>query len=789
MATYVNDLRLKEIGTGESSGTWGSETNTNLELIGEALGFGTEGITTNADTHTTTIADGSTDPGRAMYLKYTGTLDSACTITIAPNTISRMQFIENGTSGSQNIIISQGTGANVTIPAGDTKAIYLDGAGSGAAVVDAYASLNVVDLKVEDDLTVTDDTTIGGTLGVTGVLSATSLDISGDIDVDGTSNLDIVDIDGAVDMASTLQVDGVATFTSRDIHNGGITIANAGQIGSVGDTDAIAIASDGVVTLTQKLVGTELDISGNIDIDGTTETDVLTINGSQLNYKTFGTSSFMIGDTTTGTIDAANYNTGVGVDVFAALTSGDLNTAIGFSTLTANTTGFNNTAVGNAALQANTTGGQNSALGSRVLPANTEGNGNVGIGEASLFTNTTGDYNIGIGLGALQNSNSDDNIAIGYRAMHNVSSGTDGVAIGSDSLFTVTTGNNNVGIGHHALRLNTASDNTAAGYGALKTNSSGTRNTAVGFSALDAVSTTNDHTAVGYNALTACTSGGANTAVGTAAADAVTSGDDNTAMGNLALSAATTTDENTAIGSGAMRYSTGSTNTAIGKGALGASSNSGDNNTIVGAGAGISLTSASNNTCIGKGAGNNQITGGQNVFVGENARGSATDTNASIAIGYNVVGVGNFYVTLGSGAGSDRIYNQFDTNASWTRVSDLRYKEEIANNTDCGLNFINDLRPVTYKFKPKANIDNTLPDYDASKTSRNTEKKMYGLIAQEVKQAMDDNNITDFAGWDETAEGIQGISQEMFIHPLIKAVQELTALNAALTTRIEALEG
>jgi len=154
----------------------------------------------------------------------------------------------------------------------------------------------------------------------------------------------------------------------------------------------------------------------------------------------------------------------------------------------------------------------------------------------------------------------------------------------------------------------------------------------------------------------------------------------------------------------------------------------------------------------------------------------------------NVVGVGNFYVTLGSGAGSDRIYNQFDTNASWTRVSDLRYKEEIANNTDCGLSFINDLRPVTYKFKPKANIDNTLPDYDASKTSRNTEKKMYGLIAQEVKQAMDDNNITDFTGWDETAEGIQGISQEMFIHPLIKAVQELTALNDALEARIAALE-
>ena len=232
MATYVNDLRLKEIGTGESSGTWGTETNTNLELIGEALGFGTEAITTNADTHTTTVADGSTDPGRAMYLKYTGTLDSACTITIAPNTISRMHFIENATSGSQNIIISQGSGANVTIPAGDVKAVYLDGAGSGAAVTDAFASLNVVDLKVEDDLTVTDDLIVNG-----------DIDLEGSIDVNGTANLDVVDIDGAVDMASTLAVGGVVTAnagvvvdnitidgTEIDLSSGDLTIDVAGDI-------------------------------------------------------------------------------------------------------------------------------------------------------------------------------------------------------------------------------------------------------------------------------------------------------------------------------------------------------------------------------------------------------------------------------------------------------------------------------------------------------------------------------------------------------------------------------
>ena len=264
MATYVNDLRLKEIGTGESSGTWGSETNTNLELIGEALGFGTEAITTNADTHTTTVADGSTDPGRAMYIKYTGTLDSACTITIAPNTMSRMHFIENGTSGSQNIIISQGTGANVTIPAGDVKAVYLDGAGSGAAVADAFASLNTVDLKVEDDLTVTDDVSIGGALTLTG-----NGDFNGDLDVDGTTNLDVVDIDGAVDMASTLQVDG--SITSSD--GATITVNDNSIALSLISTDADANEGPGLVLYRNSSSPADNDANGQIYMQGENDAD------------------------------------------------------------------------------------------------------------------------------------------------------------------------------------------------------------------------------------------------------------------------------------------------------------------------------------------------------------------------------------------------------------------------------------------------------------------------------------------------------------------------------------
>jgi hypothetical protein len=248
MATYVNDLRLKEISTGDEAGTWGTSTNTNLELIAEAFSFGTEAITTNADTHTTTLADGATDPGRSMFLKYTGTLDSTCTVTIGPNTISKLWFIENATSGSQSIIISQGSGANVTIANGQTKAIYSDGAGSGAAMVDAFQDLSVPDLFVDDDLTIGDDLVLSSdsaviTFGADGDTTLTHTDGSG-LTLNSTNKImfndasqfiqgssatvlalgatDEIDLTAtAIDVNGTMDVSGAltgttATFTTAD---------------------------------------------------------------------------------------------------------------------------------------------------------------------------------------------------------------------------------------------------------------------------------------------------------------------------------------------------------------------------------------------------------------------------------------------------------------------------------------------------------------------------------------------------------------------------------------------
>ena len=292
-STYVNDLRLNELATGDASGTWGTITNTNLELIAEAFSYGTEAITTNADTHTTTVADGATDPGRSMYLKYTGTLDSACTITIGPNTISKLWFIENGTSGSQNIIISQGSGASVTIPPGDTKVIYSDGAGSGAAMVDAFASLSVVDLKVQDDLTVTDDVSVGGDLTVTGTSVFTNLDISGDVDVDGTLEADAMTLDGtSITTTATLSTgisnNNVPKFTSGVVDDdflrvNGTAIEGRSASEVLSDIGASAAAGSSSIVTTGALdSGSITSGFGTIDTGSSTITTTGAITGGSL---------------------------------------------------------------------------------------------------------------------------------------------------------------------------------------------------------------------------------------------------------------------------------------------------------------------------------------------------------------------------------------------------------------------------------------------------------------------------------------------------------------------------
>jgi hypothetical protein len=174
MATYVNNLRLKEIATGDESGTWGTSTNTNLELIGQGLGYGTKAFAADSN-ETFTIPDATTDGTRALYLKFTSgvSLTATRTATIGPNTVSKVWMVENATSGSQSIIIKQGSGAEVTIATGEKTWLYTDGIGAGAGVVVANPTETGTGTvtSVATSGTVNGITLTGGTITTTGTLT------------------------------------------------------------------------------------------------------------------------------------------------------------------------------------------------------------------------------------------------------------------------------------------------------------------------------------------------------------------------------------------------------------------------------------------------------------------------------------------------------------------------------------------------------------------------------------------------------------------------------------------
>ena len=212
-STYVNDLRLEEIGTGEASGTWGTKTNANLKLIGESFSYGSEAIA-NASTHTITISDGTSDQARSFYLKCTGG-GQACTVTLAPNTVSKVWMIENATSAT--LTFSQGSGANVVVLTGEVKMIATDGGGSDAIVYDLLTDANLAGTTAIAALKLagTTVTSTGAELNILDGVTATAAELNILDGVTATAaELNI--LDGVTSTAAELNIlDGVTSTTAE----------------------------------------------------------------------------------------------------------------------------------------------------------------------------------------------------------------------------------------------------------------------------------------------------------------------------------------------------------------------------------------------------------------------------------------------------------------------------------------------------------------------------------------------------------------------------------------------
>jgi hypothetical protein len=284
MATYVNDLRLKEIATGDEAGTWGTSTNTNLELIGEALGYGTEAVA-DASTHTITMADGATDGFRCTFLRLTGG-GQVCTVTLAPNTLSHTWIIRNTTSYA--LTFSQGSGANVTVAAGQAKIVTTDGLGSGAVVYECLEDLE-----------------LGGTLTVTGTIDAATVEFDSLSGTGAVAVTNILDEDNlSSDSATALStqqsikayvdaqvgtVDTLAEVLANGNTTGGTDIATTTTDKVQFRDSAIYINSstdgqlDIVADTEVQLAATTVDLNGNLDVSGTAlVTGVLTTTATQV---------------------------------------------------------------------------------------------------------------------------------------------------------------------------------------------------------------------------------------------------------------------------------------------------------------------------------------------------------------------------------------------------------------------------------------------------------------------------------------------------------------------------
>ena len=305
--------------------------------------------------------------------------------------------------------------------------------------------------------------------------------------------------------------------------------------------------ADIIATAVDTTTGT---FSGDIDVDGTTNLDVVDIDGA-VNFAvdvtfadgadiitaTAGTSNFRAGVNAGNSIESGgNYNTVVGDEAGTAITTGDNNTAVGYQAGYSNTTSLSLSLFGYRAGYSIIAGGSNNSFfGSEAGYSNTTAYNNVAIGRQSLYTNIDGISNVAVGQASLY-----------------ANTGASNVAVGDSALASNTTASNNTAVGLSALQANTtASGNSAVGYQAGYSTTTGTNNASLGYQAGLLVTTGSQNVYIGdrSGSESGGITGSNNICIGAYSGSKVTSGTNNAFFGQQSGREVTTGGKNTIIGS------------------------------------------------------------------------------------------------------------------------------------------------------------------------------------------------------------------------------------------------
>lgn len=384
------------------------------------------------------------------------------------------------------------------------------------------------------------------------------------------------------------------------------------------------------------------------------------------------------------------------------------------------------------------------------------------------------------------NTASEHNTFLGYQAGKATNAGRDNTAMGTLSLTSNTSGDFNTGVGDETLENNTTGDrNTAVGNDALRQNQDGDNNTAIGQTALNNNRSGDDNTAIGFNAGTTNQTGDNNVFIGNTANTSGTGFNNAVAIGHGA-----TTGDSNAIAIGDNTDATSLESIAIGDDA----DVRGSSTAAISIGKGSTVDGGSSDAII-LGNGSTIIDGSSSSIALGNNNNLAGGVNNTIALGNNIT-INNGYdnaIGIGNGATPTKA-NQLryggiteidQGTAAIVNTSDGRFKYDVKANVP-GLDFINRLRPVTYKFD-LAKLD---AFHNARTTRENPSKIETGFIAQEVEKAMLAANY-DFSGLvkptDLTKDNYK-VSYVTFVVPLVQAVQEQQETIETQHKKIELLE-
>ena len=187
-------------------------------------------------------------------------------------------------------------------------------------------------------------------------------------------------------------------------------------------------------------------------------------------------------------------------------------------------------------------------------------------------------------------------------------------------------------------------------------------------------------------------------------------------------------------------------------------------------------------------AGDDLTTGSHNTVIGHLNNAGGAGSAYRVVMGYSASGNTNDSFLVGRGSTDSQI--AFGA-TSITAPSDIRLKEDIQDE-EVGLDFINDLRPVTFQWKKEKDIPSDMKAYKEGSEERTMNGKYnHGFIAQEVKEVIDNHNLKDgFDMWQEDeVDGRQRVAPSAIMSVMVKAVQELSTQVDELKAEIQTLKG